>query len=357
MRTTLMSIAAALLFGSSSALMAQTEVFRYEATAETSYGVVYTLPRTEIEIEATVLERVYMPGPLRAYAEKYLAQPAGQHQTKQYSLLSLKIKGIGLPDTTKRYVVTFDKRTVAPFVKLTQDNILHSINAGEGPCSETKAQPLVFAEPDRKLPSLPREYAQAGSVNKQAEVAASHLYELRERLLGVVTGEVEQMPKDGEAMCLVLDQLKAEERRTLRLFMGDTTQRTITHTLRISPDGNDIQSRILFRFSPDWGIVDGDDLSGDPVLLNLKVIERAPELSEKERKKLAKIEGIMYNVPGVAVVSVSLLGKELSSERISLTQAGGMQSLTKKMFNVKDKTGPSVYFDIHSGAIVSIRQE
>lgn len=357
MRTILRGVACMMGLSLWVPLAAQTEVQRHDATAETAYGVVYTLPRTEIEVQATILERTYQPGIFHAYAEKYTGQKAGGQSTKHYQILDLHIRELGVPDTTKRYVVTFDKKTVAPFVKLTEQNIIHSINSGEGLCTDPIVKEIKLPQIDTKLPALPREYALASSQYKQAEVAAAHLYELREHLMNLVTGDVENMPKDGEAMRLVLERLQTEERRTLRLFYGDTVQRTFTHTVRITPEATDITGRLLFRFSEDWGIVTAEDLSGDPVQLDLKIVERAPELSEKELKKLHKVEGIMYNVPGRAEVKVSLMGKELTREKIALTQAGGMQSLAKKMFNVKDKNIPSVYFDIRSGAILNIRQE
>lgn len=357
MHNTLRSVACIIGVSLCTPLVAQTEVQRYDATAETSYGVIYTLPRTEIEVQATILEQIYQPGIFHAYAEKYIGQKASGQSSKHYKILDLRVKEVGVPDSTKRYVVTFDKKTVAPFVKLTEQNILHSINSGEGLCPEPIVKEFKILVADTKLPSLPREYALASSQFKQAEVAAAHLYELREHLMSLVTGDVENMPKDGAAMKLVLERLQTEERRTMRLFYGDTLQRTLTHTVRIAPDSTDIVNKVLFRFSEDWGIVKENDLSGDPVLLDMKIVERAPELSDKELKKLHKVEGIMYNIPGRAEVQVSFLGKELAKEKISLTQVGGMQSLAKKMFNIKDKNGPSVYFDIKSGAILNIRQE
>ena len=49
---------------------AQTKVRRYDATKETDYGVVYRLPRTEIEAVVTVPERTYTPGPPPSDADR-----------------------------------------------------------------------------------------------------------------------------------------------------------------------------------------------------------------------------------------------------------------------------------------------
>lgn len=333
------------------------DVHRYNATADNGYGVVYSLPQTELEISAVVIERQTTPGDLHPWANKYLGiRPISQPQ-RSYEIRSIEVRSVGVADTSQRYLVAFDRKSVAPFVRLGQGNILFSINGSADVPKETSA--LIIPEevrPDRSMPSLPREYSLATTQAKRAEIVANYIYDLRENALGVVTGDAEQMPKDGEAMRLALGHLRSEERRATRLFLGDTTELVKVHRWRVMPEGEDMSGRIVFRFSQTWGVLAPDDLSGDAVILDLRVIERAPASDGKD-KRSERPEGIAYNLPGTAEVRLSLLGQELTKARLPITQLGQVQYLNRRMLNIKEGATTAVYLDMATGALVRVVNE
>lgn len=53
----------------------------------------------------------------------------------------------------------------------------------------------------------------AGSTARQAEVAAKQIYRIRESRLNILTGEADNLPPDGEAMKLVIQQWKSRKKR------------------------------------------------------------------------------------------------------------------------------------------------
>lgn len=348
-----------------STLTAQTKVRRYDVTKETDYGIVYRLPQTEIEGRFNVRERSYTPGPLAAYANRYLNVSASGQPARHFELLAGKLLTLGRADSTEQYLVAFDKKTLAPFVKLTDEGILYAINgSNDATAFQTPvATPLVVTlsekEVDRQLPALPREYSQAGTVAKQAEIAASYLYSLRESQMDLVTGASENMPKDGESMRLALEKLRTEERRTLRLFLGDTTERITQHAVHYLPTGEAVKEFVLARFSPLTGLVDAQDLSGSPIYLDLQIIEQAPALDAKEQKRKEKLleNSIVYRQPGIASLTLTYEGKALAKERLSLSQLGSLQALAPKMLHIGTSATTAVYFDLSTGAIRDIRQE
>lgn len=344
-------------------LGAQTKVRRYDVTKETDYGIVYSLPRTEVEAVVRVRERTYTPGVLSTYADRYLNKKVADTPVHTYELVSAQLYTVGRADTTQQYLVSFDRKTLAPFVKLTDRGVLFSINGGmELPKSLTEErQPHILSETlsDTTLPALPREYAQAGSKAKQAEIASTYLYELRESLMNLVTGTVESMPKDGESMRLALEQLRREEYRTQRLFLGDTTERISEYILRYTPTKNDEGEITLARFSSVAGLTQADDLSGTPLRLKLEITERAPELTEKEQRKKDKMleHSIVYVQPGLARISLMYEGKKLADEQFAVAQLGTLQALAPKMLQLTPNAKTAVYFDIRTGAVLDIRQE
>ena len=58
----------------------------------------------------------------------------------------------------------------------------------------------------------------AGSTSRQAEVAAKQIYRIRESRLDILTGEADNLPPDGDAMKLVIQQLEAQEQALSQLF-------------------------------------------------------------------------------------------------------------------------------------------
>lgn len=338
---------------------AQVEVQRYNATSESGYGIVYNLPETELELSAVVVEHEYTPGVHHRWASKYLGIMPESQPTRWHEITQVEVRTVGVPNTQAQYLVAFDRKSIAPFVQLASGNILYSIN-GQQPPQPTKQWGELPGSitPDRAMPALPREYTLATTSAQRALVAATYIYDLRENALSVVTGDAEQMPKDGEAMRLALEHLKREEARTLRLFLGDTTTRVRRHSWRIVPEGSDMNDRTLFRFSRHWGVLPSGDLSGDAVAFSLTALERAPEATdERDTKRRDKPEGIAYNLPGSAELKVWVGSRELLRERVKLTQLGTVQYLSKRMFNIKDGATTAIYFSPTTGELERITNE
>lgn len=352
-----LSLCSLALLACSFDLGAQTEVRKYNATADTGYGVVYRLPRTELEVVATIAQYTYTPGLYAAWSEKYLGREVVAEAETRHEILNVEIRSHGVPDPNKQYLVAFDKRTIAPFLSLAPGNLIYSINGQSEPTPPLPISLPAHQLPDRAMPALPREYSLATSEAKQAELAAAYLYEVREASTSILTGGADNMPKDGEAMRLVLDRLRTEEQRTLRLFVGDTTRHYSQRRWVITPEAEDMNQRTLGHFSPERGLLDIGDQTSRPLIFDLKIVERAPVLSDKERKKQEKLEGIVYNVPGMGLVSVRWADRLLCQEHLPITQAGGTQTMSKKMFNLKDGSVTAVYFDLTTGALVRVVSE
>ena len=60
-----------------------------------------------------------------------------------------------------------------------------------------------------------------------AEVAAKQLYRIRESRLNLVTGEVDELPADGESFKLIIQQLDEQEAALMELLMGTPKTETI----------------------------------------------------------------------------------------------------------------------------------
>lgn len=338
-------------------LVAQTKVVKKNAVKANNFGITYSLPKTSLIVEAEVTKVTCKAGPYYQYAEKYLAvQDAIAEDAVYYELGKVRLINRGVPDPDNTYIVEFKPGTVAPYAYLTEDGLLCSINTEYVPAEEKAEKKAVAAKQGAAQNSvLSEELLMAGSTARQAEVAAKQIYRIRESRMDILTGEADNLPPDGEAMKLVIQQLEAQEQTLSHLFTGTTEKTTDLYEVSIIPF-DELDKEVIFRFSKQLGIVDADDLGGAPVYMSLIATERAPQLEPKEAEKKEKsLKGIIYNVPGKAKVEITMGKRTLYKGEAQITQFGTQEGLAPVMF--EDKKAPvKISFYPETGAIKQIIQ-
>lgn len=338
-------------------LVAQTKVVKKNAVKANNFGITYSLPKTSLIVEAEVTKVTCKAGPYYQYAEKYLAvQDAIAEDAVYYELGKVRLINRGVPDPDNTYIVEFKPGTVAPYAYLTEDGLLCSINTEYVPAEEKAEKKAVAAKQGAAQNSvLSEELLMAGSTARQAEVAAKQIYRIRESRMDILTGEADNLPPDGEAMKLVIQQLEAQEQTLSHLFTGTTEKTTDLYEVSVIPS-DELDKEVIFRFSKQLGIVDADDLGGAPVYMNLIATERAPQLEPKEAEKKEKsLKGIIYNVPGKAKVEITMGKRTLYKGEAQITQFGTQEGLAPVMF--EDKKAPvKISFYPETGAIKQIIQ-
>lgn len=340
-------------------LLGQTRIQKKSAVKANNFGVTYSLPKTSLVVNAEVTKVTCKAGPYYQYAEKYLGVKDAVTEDKvYYELGKINLVNKGIPDADNTYIVEFRSGTVAPYAYLTEDGLLCSINAEYTP-EESALDIIKKNKPadviNTSASVFTEELLMAGSTARQAEVAAKQIYRIRESRLNILTGDADNMPPDGEAMKLVIQQLEEQEKNLTTLFTGILTKETELYEVSLIPH-DELTKEVLFRFSPQLGIVDADDLGGAPVYMNLKATERAPLLDPKEEeKKIKSLKGVVYNVPGKANVEILMNQKALYKGEVQITQFGTQEGLATVMF--EDKKMPvKVYFYPETGAIKQIIQ-
>lgn len=350
-----------LLLFITSSVLAQNTV-KMSAVKSNDYGVAYTLPKTSLVITVEYTKKTRRIGEFYQYAERYLSisNPIVENATS-YTLDNISLETKGIPDKDKSYLVEFRSNTTAPFVTLTKDGLICAINDDYTFSKEEAGK--VEVSPSSSLPDprsfLSEEILRAGSTAKQAELIAKQIYRLRESRNNILTGDADNMPPDGNAYKLVMSQLEEQEKALSAMFTGTEVVEKGTKDFTIVPDEKDIQNKIIFRFSSKLGIVDANDLSGQPVTLSLK--NKDPKevqvLTPKEEKDMEKkfSAGIVYNIPNKATVQISYNGRNYVQKECDVVQYGVQDVLVPKMFD-NNKLPIKVIFYPDMGAIKQIIQ-
>lgn len=325
---------------------AQTEVTSYKPGV-TLEGVTYCLPKTALRITVVAEKESFTPGEYAKYADRFLRlKNVNTEKFTRWTIKSIKIDPYGVPDKNKFYSVTLKKRTVAPLVKLNKDGILLAINADK---KEETLPALPQGKPADKLLN-PRDYMNqeilaASSSVKIAELTAQEIYDIRESRNALIRGEADNTPKDGEQLKLMLDLLKKQEEALSQLFKGYSQKSTEVFSFSITPE-QQMEHAILFRFSEKLGVLNNDDLAGDPIYIDLKSAEDLPISVEDEKtaKKKAKMEeGVTYNVPARTFLKIYNPSKVFCENEVSMGQFGHTEILSNVLFDKKASTQVWLY--------------
>lgn len=337
----------------------QTKVVKKNAVKANNFGITYSLPKTSLIVDVEVVKTTCKAGPYYQYAEKYLGvKNAVKEDKSYYELGKVSLFNKGIPDPDNTYIVEFKGGTVAPYAYLTEEGLLCSINAEYTPeesAIDILRKSISAPAPGSDMTVFSEELLMAGTLAKQAEVAAKQIYRIRESRMNILTGDADNLPADGAAMKIVIEQLEEQEKSLIELFTGIVTTTSELHEITLVPYDN-MEREVLFRFSAQLGVVDADDLGGAPVYMNLKATEKAPVLDPKEAEKKEKsMKGIIYNVPGKASVEILMNQKALYKGEVQIVQFGSREGLAPVMF--EDKKAPvKVYFYPETGAIKQIIQ-
>lgn len=322
-------------------IMAQTEVEPF-VPGSTLEGVTYYLPRTAFRVTVIAEKTTTRPGDFHKYADRYLRlQNVPTEESVKWNLKSITFEPYGKPDKNKAYSIKIKSKTVAPLVGLSRDGLLLSIN-----CDANESFLPDLPKPQKgQAPENPRSYMTqemlaAGSTAKMAELCAQEIYDIRDSKNALIRGEAENTPKDGAQLKLMLDQLDKQASVLESLFSGTTQTDTEVFSFFYDPQ-QETSRDVLFRFSQKLGVLDADNLAGEPVIASIKVLETIPTTvpSEEAAKKRAKMDhGVYYNIPARAKINVTYNGQEFVNMETPMAQFGIVDILSNTLFDKKATT-------------------
>lgn len=333
---------------------AQTEVLT-GVTRGKDYGIAYSLPKTQIEVEIKANKVKYNPGEFGKYADRYLRLNNISADPEEYwELLSVKVKPIGVPNSDATYFVKLKDKTVAPLMELTEDGIVKSINVPYSKDKDTKVTPPTSALDKKANPRdfLTEEILMASSTAKMAELVAKEIYSIRESKNALLRGQADNMPSDGAQLKIMLDNLNLQEEAMTQMFSGTRDKEESTFTVRLTPD-KELTNEVAFRFSKKLGVVANNDLAGVPYYISLKDLKTVNIPQNDGKKK--EMDGIAYNLPGQALVTLTDGKKKLYEAEIPVTQFGIIEYLAPILFNKSSTI--KVYFNPATGGLLKVERE
>ena len=318
-------------------------------------GVVYYLPKTQIEIQVTATKVTYTPGELCQYANRYLRlQGISAQPSEHWEINNIQVNTIGIPDVQKAYSIKVKDKMVTSQVELTENGIIKAINTTAPEEKKTPEKKLV-PKSKRVNPRsyMTEEMLMAGSTNKMAELIAKEIYNIRESKNSLTRGQADYMPQDGAALKIMLTNLEEQEKALTEMFSGHTERTEQSFTFHIEPE-KEIKDQVVCRFSKKLGVVKADNLAGAPVYLSVINENTLPPANEEAKAK-KKSDGVIYNIPGKGNVIVKTTEKTWVNSKLPITQFGETEVLLNNLFNKKVNT--RVIFNPTTGGISKIDKD
>ena len=331
---------------------------------ENEAAVVYYMPKTELVITIDYDVVTQTPGVFYQYAERYLgAEEIIMENNTNCQLRAVRVATESSADTDRAYKVTAQKGINTQLVSLSEDGRLvgygienASLQFSERSQGElqngSEAAYSLEAKSEGLMPLLEEQFM-AGSVAKMAEGAAKQIYRIRETRLNILAGDVEHVPADGKAMELVLNELDKQEQALVALFVGKTQVTHHTHAVRYVP-GESVGKEVVCRLSAHNGIVDKNDLSGEPLYLTLVAKKQTLLPAGIADKNTPLLSQIHYNLPGEAQVVLTFKGKQMAEQNVAVAQYGVAIPLAQDLFT--GKSTPIITISEDTGNILSIEK-
>ena len=316
--------------------------------------LIYSLPKTEFVINATVELVTENPGNFYQYSERFLAtSEVITAEKKYYRMKTITMETRTLSDSERTFTIIPSKKSLANQISVNDEGILCGINVAPSKAiKEIRTERIEKKEnfSNSKLLPLSEEYMLAGSVAKMAEGAAKQIYRIRENRVDLLSGDVDNMPTDGASLKTMIAEMDVQEKELTKLFTGITTVETLTQTIVYTPKTIE-KDEVVFRFSSHRGIVASDDLSGAPYYLNINFepIKTVTNESKKPKKPLIEVFTIL---PVTAQVRLDDGNETLYEQQVTLPQFGILLPIPLETMDKYSKA----YVSPENGRLLSIEQ-
>jgi len=348
--------------------------------------VVYALPRTVLNVDVVVEKKIRKAGPFVDFSEKYIGvSPQIKIDALSWEIKSMVVSEGGEVDPRLVYKLTTVGSYEPNLIQLTPDGLIQGFNMQNLPVAETEnfhafkeesavevdygkfsIDPNLMIKKDTiykvvetdtafiKVPVL-EEQAFAKSLEDKAKEAAHQLFKLRKRRFKILTANFEVLPPDGKAYELIIRELNQLEKEYLALFLGKEVGVQERRRFTYSPASAADKGGVLFRISPEMGLVDVSNLKAVPVHIALKNLGITSELVVLPLDPNASPNSqINYRIPGQAEVVISKGRDVLLKEKHLISQFGKIMTMPSQVLMHE---GYSIEFYPETGAIKSISKQ
>ena len=313
----------------------------------------YSLPMTTITLEVEAIQEKFYAGPYAKYAEKYLGIKPRQKDETLFQLTEIRMTPYVEADQSRRYSVNVKAGNIdATFLKLADEGLVSFSDANfgdesvwrfttrsqgdfssKGVTSNLSTESTTLYRNQKKESAYNKVSVQQNMVvektpEKRAAETAEMILKIRQQRFQIVTGDTDAT-YSGEAMGAAIDELTRLEEEYMTLFVGYSEYQTQRMKFEVVPDAQrESQMYVAFRLSDAAGLVNSENMSGRPVVMEIvPQVFAEPELTNVVEEKKQQPVMAHYRIPAVCTVRLIDSGNILMQTRLPIYQLGRESSL------------------------------
>jgi hypothetical protein len=323
-------------------------------------SLVYYSPKNTLLFNFTYTIETQEMGKYAPFAEELLGITDALMETRTiYSLQGVSVSTRTDIDLNRVHKVVTDPLIPIYLLNINEKGLLTGFNTdfkAKQQVKRAKAEENTKTESIKTIP-FSEEMLGTKSLAEQAHVVAQQIFHIREIRMYLLSGEVEHTPADGEAMKLILDELKRQEKQLLALFVGKKTITTQHYTYEYCPIKNDEKTfeEILY-FSEENGFTNAENIDAEEIKIQMAYQHQyiTPMVEEKKSRKKDTYQPsqLVYNIPGHACVSITHKGIKWLNKTLPIAQFGVDMPIPTNLFT--NEVIPSIIFSEKTGNIISI---
>ncbi len=325
----------ALLFGLSVTVSAKDD-------GEAEGTLSYCLPNTCLSLEVEAVKEEFHAGPYAKFSQKYLGIDVREEDATTYVLSKVSLTPLVEADQSSRYYMKVGAKAIyAPFLRMTACGLVSVSDGPFGKESEWRFPvPTSGAGEDTGLISnvsaasttlyrnvgngadfttlsVQRQAKVTKSLEQKASETASLIFDLRNTRIAIITGDTDAT-YSGEAMGAAVAEIERLEKEYLSMFVGYTETTVVTEKYDVVPD-KDRERFIAFRFSETAGLLNADEVSGTPIVLEITPSE---VVGDSGTLRVNPMKYAVYRIPAVCTVRLRNGQEVLLQTRLPIHQYG-----------------------------------
>lgn len=309
---------------------------------------IYSLPLTSLTFKVKVAHLSFKSGPYAQYAQKYLGIADAEQADKDYfRIVDISCKTVEEADPNALYIAEAPYGSDMSFLEIARQGLIVPTsfvipNLGgiasskemkiANPFTDLGIEPNIYKENatffsgvkmDTSFVKVPvqKNMLVEKSAESKASDAANFIFTLRKRRVDLISGDIDNVFNNGDALRTALKEIDRLEKEYLSLFIGKTYVDTSSYQLDVTPKADNAKSStILCRFAESKGVVGENDLSGRPLMVEVtsnNVIQQL-QMSTSEKGK----DAIYARYPEVCAVKI-IDGKDtIFSTKAAISQFG-----------------------------------
>lgn len=333
-------------------------LFTQAGSQELSHGeavpkgaIVYSLPATTFRVAAEAVRESFVAGPYARFAQKYLGIQAREESGDFYTLSSVQLVSFIEADRSSNIALNLgnSRTATANFLEMMSQGLVMWSDSNSGksnnarfPAKENKS---VFDKTQSAsnltnvsttlyktvqtasgLERVPVQQSQVveKSLEKKAEEAASVIFRLRAKRMEIITGETDAT-FSGDALRAAIEEMNRLESEYLSLFTGKSQFDTQKMTFDVVPvKENPRQIYVAFRMSETQGLLNADNMSGRPVVVEL--VKEEPAAKAVNMDLTAEKGRVIYRTPAIMAARILDGQTLLLQTRVPVYQFGQVLS-------------------------------